>query len=272
MAGPLKGDKPIIHRLKALVRNEVPERHRLVGRTLFALSVLAVPLTATVTYAAVETPEAPEPPEVRQLPQAPVAPLAPEAASQEIPETPETPETPHVPDAPRSPAVPAPPVHAHVQEATALAIRSEADAEAARSEAQSAAQNAQRLADNADRMAAEALRRAPRVEQTVSRDGKVQTIRIVSRDESGERTVTRTMVIDASCPADRQPPAPPARQGASVQTRVCTGAPDTSRHVAMALAKARAAVAANRHMPADVRADVLADLDDEIADARDDDD
>ena len=272
MAGPLKGDKPIIHRLKALVRNEVPERHRLVGRTLFALSVLGVPLTATVTYAAVETPEAPEPPEMRQLPQAPAAPLAPEAASQEIPETPETPETPHVPEAPRSPAVPAPPVHAHVQDATALAVRSEADAEAARSEAQSAAQNAQRLADNADRMAAEALRRAPRVEQTVSRDGKVQTIRIVSRDESGERTVTRTMVIDASCPADRQPPAPPARQGASVQTRVCTGAPDTSRHVAMALAKARAAVAANRHMPADVRADVLADLDDEIADARDDDD
>lgn len=74
MAGPLSGDKPIIHRLKALLRNDVPERRKGLGRSLFAAAVIAVPTTASVTYAAVEAPEAPQPPVAPEKHVAPAAP------------------------------------------------------------------------------------------------------------------------------------------------------------------------------------------------------
>ena len=280
MAGPLKGDKPIVHRLKALVRNDVPERHRLVGRSLFAASVIAVPLTATVTYAAVEVPEAPaapeapQPPEAVQAPEgaeAPEAPLAPADAAAAPPATPEA----------------ARPLAGHrltvaerrmtrsdayddradadEDRADAEADRAEEDADRAEAEADRAQANADRLAAEAERTARDALRRAPKVEQTMSADGKIQTIRIVSRD--GQGPVVRKMVIDASCPADRQPVARAAANRAIVESRVCTGTPDVSRQVTMALRSARASIAANTAMPASDRAKVLADFDRGIAEA-----
>ncbi|GGC18240.1 hypothetical protein GCM10011371_02220 [Novosphingobium marinum] len=83
MAGPLLGDKPIITRLKSLATGDVSPRRRAFGRTLLAGSALALPLTATVTYAAIESPVAPEAPVAPVAPAAPgvapVAPLAPDA-------------------------------------------------------------------------------------------------------------------------------------------------------------------------------------------------
>jgi beta-lactamase regulating signal transducer with metallopeptidase domain len=271
MAGPLKGDKPIIHRLKALVRNDVPERHRLLGRSLFAASVIAVPLTATVTYAAVEEPEAPAAPEAPRAPHAPAAtaPDVPEVA--DAPEPAEAPDESLAPDAPQ--AVRTRTRHATIIEHRNIATdadnaRAAADAERANRDAERAGRDAERMVRNSERMARDAMRRAPKVEQTVSADGNVQTIRIVSNGNGTGPVTIRKMVIDSSCPADKQPARAVAVAGSTVsETRVCTGVPDTSRHVAIALRSARASVAANARIPSNVRSEILSDLDEQIASA-----
>ncbi|MEW9853647.1 M56 family metallopeptidase [Novosphingobium sp. M1R2S20] len=352
MAGPLKGDKPIIHRLKALVRNEQAERHPLLGRSLFAASVIAVPLTATVTYAADEGAEAELPqithavPAVPQRPagEAPVlsvataeprssgftqASLAVTSAplitiKHGLDETCEDAEktahrqtivhsgkrfqvlTPHPVSADEIHRVvenalaraervqfAAERSHAEVERAERRAERSaaraerlaEQQAERAEQQAERAERLAEREAERAERLAEQeaeraerlaehsaalaertahlAMAQAPRVEQSTSADGKVQTLRLFTPASGSRPAMTRTMVIDASCRAGQQ-----ARTGGNAAfTRICTGAPDTGRYVATALAQARASVA-SAYMPAQIRAEILSELDRGIAEAR----
>lgn len=92
MACPVLGDKSIIQRLRNLTMTDVSERRRRVGGLLVGLGALALPLTASITYAQVSEPEPPAPP----LPPAAVA-------------APAVPAAPDAPDAP--PAPPAPVVH-----------------------------------------------------------------------------------------------------------------------------------------------------------------
>ncbi|WP_435417413.1 M56 family metallopeptidase [Parerythrobacter aurantius] len=89
MACPVLGDKSIIHRLRSLTMSDISARRRWAGRSLLLAGALALPLTASVTYAedADLAPEAPEAPEAPLAPSAPAAPEAPEA-----PEPPEAPE------------------------------------------------------------------------------------------------------------------------------------------------------------------------------------
>ena len=77
MACPVIGDKSIIHRLRSLTMNDVSERRRKVGKLGLVAAALALPLTATVTYAEVMAP--PAPPSAPDAPAAPLAPLAPTA-------------------------------------------------------------------------------------------------------------------------------------------------------------------------------------------------
>jgi beta-lactamase regulating signal transducer with metallopeptidase domain len=98
MACPVLGEKSIIHRLRSLAMSDLSPRRRMAGRALLGAGLLALPLTASITYAAGESmlsavPEVPEPP-------APPAPPAP----------PSPPEAPDAPDAPEAPEVPEPPV------------------------------------------------------------------------------------------------------------------------------------------------------------------
>lgn len=72
MACPVLGEKSIIHRLRSLKMDDVSRRRRLLGRGLVIAGGLALPLTATVTYAQSEAPDAPD---------APAAPDAPEERS-----------------------------------------------------------------------------------------------------------------------------------------------------------------------------------------------
>lgn len=58
MACPMRGEKSVIHRLRSLANVEVPLRRRLVGWALLAGGVLALPLSASVSYA---EPDAAEP-------------------------------------------------------------------------------------------------------------------------------------------------------------------------------------------------------------------
>jgi hypothetical protein len=62
MACPILGEKSIIHRLRSLTMDDVSRGRRLLGRGLLVAGGLALPFTATVTYAASEPPEAPAAP------------------------------------------------------------------------------------------------------------------------------------------------------------------------------------------------------------------
>ena len=104
MACPVLGDKSIIHRLRSLNMTDTSPRRRWTGRSLLGAAVLALPLTASIGYAASEIaappapPAPPEPPMVGDLGEAPPAPPAPPA----LPggEMPPAPPVPPVPPAP----------------------------------------------------------------------------------------------------------------------------------------------------------------------------
>jgi len=74
MACPVLGDKSIIHRLRSLTMNEPSSQNRLLGRLLLGAAALALPLTASITYAASggDAPAAaPAPPAAPEAPAAP---------------------------------------------------------------------------------------------------------------------------------------------------------------------------------------------------------
>lgn len=336
MAGVLRGEKPIIHRLKALVRNDVSERRRLLGRSLFAAAIIGVPMTATITYAAVEAQGLEDAPPADAVPPEPTAPVPPEPAAEhglpqvfirEIDHS-DCPDEATGRDCTEehqtyrrkvvrggrsyefvtSRQLSDAEIDERIQrESRAMVEADRAEAEADRAEAEAErneraaerqAQAAERQAMLADRQtrvataagdwaerhaaeaehkAAEAERRAdmaermaPDVEQWTSPDGKVQKISIVSKDATGRRRHHQTMVIDSNCAAGSRSQS--ARSyavagGSASETRVCTGTPDVSRHIAVAFRQARASISANRSIPAEVRADILANFDEQIAEA-----
>ena len=107
----------------------------------------------------------------------------------------------------------------------------------------------------------------PRVEQSTSANGKVQTIRIVRKDDGGRRRIEKTITIDSTCPADRQRSS--SREEGSSSTYVCTGAPRQAMNAALqAISSARASVAANTALDAGTRDEIVAELDRELADTR----
>ncbi|WP_296716264.1 M56 family metallopeptidase [Erythrobacter sp.] len=96
MACPVLGEKSIIHRLRSLSMSNLSPRRRIAGRALLAASVLALPLTATISYAASEAEQA--------APESPPQPPAPPA----VPQVPGAPQPPEAPEAPQPPAPPQP--------------------------------------------------------------------------------------------------------------------------------------------------------------------
>ncbi len=83
MACPVLGDKSIIHRLRNLTMNDLSDRRRRMGGAFVGLAALALPLTASITYAqssdgeTIDPPAAPAPPAPPAPPAAPAAPIAP---------------------------------------------------------------------------------------------------------------------------------------------------------------------------------------------------
>lgn len=101
MAGGLWGEKSIIHRLRSLSMTDVSPSRRRLGRWILAGGALALPLTASVSYAAA----------AQDVEAVPVAPST-------VPEAPLPPSAPEPPLPPRAPDAPLPPgAHAeqHVQ-------------------------------------------------------------------------------------------------------------------------------------------------------------
>ncbi len=82
MACPVLGDKSIIHRLRSLQMSDISSRRRMAGRGLLVAAALAIPTTASITYAeeiAAIVPSAPPAPAAPLAPTAPAAPAAPSA-------------------------------------------------------------------------------------------------------------------------------------------------------------------------------------------------
>ena len=79
MACPVLGDKSIIHRLRSLTMTEISPRRRFTSRALLLGGALALPLTASISYAETigQDSEIPAPPAPPTPPMAPDAPLAP---------------------------------------------------------------------------------------------------------------------------------------------------------------------------------------------------
>ncbi|PZQ56910.1 MAG: antirepressor regulating drug resistance protein [Novosphingobium pentaromativorans] len=281
IAGALAGEKPIIQRLKALATLDVSPLRRVMARSLFAAAVVAVPCTATVTYAAMEEEgdeseawdsqsfyeddaqaEVPVVPAVAPVavpaaPQAPAAPISAAVTPQVEEEAPVAP----VPPAPPAPApwssaaVPVPPAPPAPPPPPSLFARERLAAER------------RAAAEDYRATVARAMRTMPRVEQSTSANGKVQTIRIVRKDDGGRRRIEKTITIDSTCPADRQRSS--SREEGSSSTYVCTGAPRQAMNAALqAISSARASVAANTALDAGTRDEIVAELDRELADTR----
>ncbi|WP_159981638.1 MULTISPECIES: M56 family metallopeptidase [unclassified Novosphingobium] len=279
MAGPLSGEKPIIHRLKALARKDVTPARRVLARSLFALAVVAVPATATVSYAAMDEADAPEVPAMPATPAAPSSINAEMRAGPQVSEALQAPNVPEEPDVSAAPAwgdvagavPPAPPVPpmppvpgAPSAPPAPVAPRNTMSQEHARRAA-----DADRRAADADRRAAEAMARAPQVEERVSSDGKRRTISIVRSDGSDAGKIIRQMVLDEDCPADsHRREARSEANGTSASVVICTGEPKAAKQTAVnAIRSARASIASNRDLDTQVRAEILSDLDRELADA-----
>jgi bla regulator protein blaR1 len=77
LACPVVGEKSIVHRLRSLTMTEPSPVRRRFGRLLLGAAALALPLTASITYAASE-PATPAPPEAPVALKAPTAPEAPQ--------------------------------------------------------------------------------------------------------------------------------------------------------------------------------------------------
>ena len=95
MACPVLGDKSIIHRLKSLPMDDGSRGRRWAARGAVAAALLAVPMTASISYA--------EPVAAPEAPAAPFAPTAPVAAAFAAPDAPPAPAAPDALPAPEEP-------------------------------------------------------------------------------------------------------------------------------------------------------------------------
>jgi beta-lactamase regulating signal transducer with metallopeptidase domain len=254
MACPILGEKSIIHRLRSLSMTEVSPSRRRLGRWLLAGGALALPLTASVSYAAAQDVQA--------------VPVAPSAA----PEAPLPPAPPEPPLPPRAPEAPLPPdAHAarHVQK---FVLKRDGDAKDAKGESRmlvfraddplSAEQQKQfedmrkewekkgaewrKMGEEHRRMALAVAANAPEVSTDCDRAGNEGTRSWT--DDSGRKHV----VICERIIRDRA-------QAAAGQARLAIP------RAMMGLRGAREMIANNADMSASVKQEVLADLDREIA-------
>jgi bla regulator protein BlaR1 len=91
MACPVLGEASVIQRLRSLSMSEITPRRRWLGRGLVALGALALPLTASISYSTASAqaseppapPASPLPPGAPSAPDAPLAPAAPAAAEEQ---------------------------------------------------------------------------------------------------------------------------------------------------------------------------------------------
>jgi beta-lactamase regulating signal transducer with metallopeptidase domain len=246
MACPVLGEKSIIHRLRSLSMSDVSPRRRLLGRLLLAGGAIAVPLTASVSYAAAEA----QPLEQVELPPSAAAPPAPPAP----PAAPEAPAAPALIDGEgkaRVVRVVRAPEHAegptHSPEVRHIRLHREPLSEEQRAHLEEMGREMEEL----------------RIE-IVGKSGEMRAHALAMADahrdmpEVVERCDSDQPVSHATLPDGR-------KRIVICQRAIERQAHGARRHALGGLRQARGAIAHNPEMSASVKAEVLADLDQEIA-------
>jgi len=247
MACPVLGEASIVQRLRSLAREDASPRRRMAGRLLVGAGALALPLTASISYAAVQADA--------------VAPALPAP-----------------PAPPAWPAAPQPPVPGEVQgidpDAAHEPIVVTGEAEMAQDDAGAWAAFGARMEEFGRRMGTlgtgteadearieretEALEAD--IEQQFAEGGAMH--RVIMR-QTGAATA---LAMASACEAQAAPcpdTAPAIMAQADAEASIHANAQSIA---ARALMGARSAIAANTALSAAERAEVLAELDAEIAD------
>ncbi|WP_239805472.1 M56 family metallopeptidase [Croceicoccus hydrothermalis] len=237
--GPALGEKAIVHRLRSLTQEEGSTRRRRAGRMAIAGAVLvALPLSATISFAEGEQAEYPAPaaPPLPAAPPSPVPPAAPPMPANFVQE----PTGEDMPDtwdgADRL---------AHEARIEAEASRTEAEAEAFESEMEAFEAEIEQLGPMIAKSVRAAMKVVPDIDHTVSSDGdgKRHVTRLFGVDDEGRRQVVQTQVVDER----------------AIEREAYASAISAVR-------AARRSIAASRSIPADVRTDTLRELDQELHD------
>ncbi len=256
---PRLGEKAIVHRLRSLAMSPSRLRRRLGIGLVSAAALVAIPLTASVSYAEAEqstVSSVPVPPSAPAAPAAPEAPLPPEAPA--APEAPEVADGKHFvwiseeDGASEDGKIRKEVRVIHKGEMTeAERMRFEAEIERATAEATRAGVEAAKAGAEAAKVHAYAhaqtmrvAANAPEVEEKISADGKVRTIRVFKTID-GNRELVSENIID---------------EGAIHR--------DAMKAAIRGIMAARASLATSTSLSAEERAEVLAELDSEIAELK----
>src|SRR5690554_5011212 len=246
MACPVLGERSIVHRLRSLSMSERSHRRRWFGRGLLGASALALPLTASISYAAAEarfsSPLPPAPPQAAVAPAAPLPPAPPEALAagefsaaanadngRLLPVS--TPAVPSPPAPPLPPVPPLPPmpqaeVHGVSPHDPEFAERME---EFSRAMEEWGEALGERYAAQAEAWAEAVERNAPEVVESCD-----PNVRLQAHNQDGRPRVV-----------------------------ICRR--DAQLAASSGLRSARVAIAGNGHISADIRAQIVEDLDRQIA-------
>jgi beta-lactamase regulating signal transducer with metallopeptidase domain len=252
MACPVLGDKSIIHRLRSLTMNDITPRRRMAGRVLLASGILALPLTASISYA-------------ESLQDPPSAPLPPEApAAPDVPWSPEAPEAPEPPEFVEE--IDLPPTADGEPRRKVVIVRREAGAPAADGEERKVERRTHVIRHDGKEMTEEerARFRAEMREKMAGLRAELDAAHEARRVAMVEmrKGFEHVTGYDENCDADRPSAVSEMRDGRTV-TVLCR-----KRIQADALSgikEARASIAADADMDPSIKAQVLQALDQQIA-------
>ncbi|MFN2100509.1 M56 family metallopeptidase [Altererythrobacter sp. MF3-039] len=271
MACPVIGDKSIIHRLRSLTMNDVSPRRRKAGKFGLAAAALAIPLTATVTYAEVLAPET-----AQEAPPAPEAPLAPSTTL--APSAPLAPAAPMAPLAPEAPMAPLAPMamqavgeaaeEGEKKERRVYVIKSEEHKSGGDGHADHKVHKVHKVKVHASagekmspeeraRMKAEVAEAMAEMKIELAEAREAHKIAMIEMKDSMGEMVT----IEANCESSEPLSEKLAKNGKKVMVVCETAVMGQARE---ALKQARASIAAQSDMDAEIRATVLEALDEEI--------
>ncbi|MBS7670468.1 M56 family metallopeptidase [Croceicoccus gelatinilyticus] len=261
--GPVLGEKAIVHRLRSLGMNTTTRRHRTGLLLVGAAGLVALPLTASVSYAegesAVETTDVPASSAVAEPDvQKRVWVVKDEDGQIEV----ETDEDMTEEELAQMEAE----IEREVELAELEAERAERDSERMEIEIERKMAEVERHAAEVERQAAETERRVhmmvmkdmAEVEHEVSKDGKVHVIRMsqVEGDGKAKKRVVRKMVIDSSCEVGKN-----QDKGENV-SHICTGVPHDM--IINTLTQVRSTIASSVDLSAEDKAEALSEIDAEI--------
>ncbi|MEP5938832.1 MAG: M56 family metallopeptidase [Erythrobacter sp.] len=280
MACPVLGDKSIIHRLRSLQMSDFSSRRRIAGRGLLVAAALAVPMTASITYAdeiAAAVPPAPA---------APAAPAAPTALYEPpLPPAPvgTAPAAPLPPTAPLAPIAPTPPAAAL---AAAMQAAAEAQADAAE-EAEERIEKKMRIIREKEIEAAEKKHKMKIVREIHAKksgeymseaeideimasvrsgladaDIAIQEAKTIGLEFKQEGKDGQHTIVEMSCEGDGVSSEKVREDGKKV-VMICQS--KIMAHALTGLKQAREQIATSGEMPDRLRKEVLKELDQQIA-------